>query len=86
MVILTCTSQHHPAATPVDGVLGGDDPNVDSSLLPKSVVSDEILHLVQSLAEFSDELIDIVQEPDGDILVDPARPHVRCVHPGKLKS
>ena len=82
----TCTSQHNTTAAIVDGVLGGDDTNVDSPLFPKSVVSYEILHLVQSLAEFSDELIDIVQEPDGDILVDPARPHVRCVHSGKLKS
>ena len=73
--MLTCTSQHDAAAAPVDGVLGGDDSNVDGSLLPQSVIGDEILHLVQSLAEFSAELVDIVQETNGDVLVNPARPH-----------
>ena len=80
----TCTSQHNTAAAIVDGVLGGDDTNVDSSLFPKSVVSYEILHLVQSLAEFSDELVDIIQETNGNILVNSARPHIRGVHSVKF--
>ena len=83
---MTCASQHDTAAPPVDGVLGGDDANVDGSLFPQSVVSDEILHLVQSLAEFSDELVDVVQQTNGNILVNSARPHVRCVHSGKFQS
>ena len=79
----TCTSQHNTAAAIIDGVLGGDDTNVDSPLFPKSVVSDEILHLVQSLAEFSDELVDIVKETNRNVLVNSARSHVGCVHSGK---
>ena len=81
----TCTSQHNTAAAIVDGILGGDDTDVDSSLFPKSVVSYEILHLVQSLAEFSDELVDVVQETNRNVLVNSARPHVRRVHSGNEK-
>ena len=84
--MLTCTSQHDAAAAPVDGVLGGDDSNVDGSLLPKSVIGDEILHLVQSLAEFSDELVDVVQQTNGNVLVNATGPHIGCVHPGTAGS
>ena len=47
----------------------------------RPVVSDHVLDLVQPLAELGDELVYVVQQPDGDVLVHAARPHVRSVHP-----
>ena len=35
--LVTGASEHDPAAAPVDGVLGGDDSNVNGSLLPQPV-------------------------------------------------
>ena len=66
--MLTCAPEHHAAAAPVDGVLGGDHPDVDGSLLPQPVVGHHVLHLVQPLAELGDELVDVIQETDRDIL------------------
>ena len=83
---LTCTPQHDSTAAPVDSVLCGDDADVNSSLLPKPVVCYQILHLVQPLTELGDELVDVVQQADGNVLVDSARPHVGGVHPGATGS
>ena len=47
----------------------------------RPVVSDHVLDFVESLAELGDELVDVIQQSDGDILVHAARPHVRSVHP-----
>ena len=54
----------HATAAPVDGVLWGDDPNVDGSLLPLPVVSRHVLNLVEILAE----LVDVVKETNRVIL------------------
>ena len=61
---LTCAPEHHAAAAPVDSVLGGDDPDVDGSLLPLPVVSRHVLNLVEILAE----LVDVVKETNRVIL------------------
>ena len=61
---LTCAPEHHTAAAPVDGVLWGDDPDVDGSLLPLPVVSRHVLNLVEILAE----LVDVVKETNRVIL------------------
>ena len=66
---LTCAPEHHAAAAPVDGVLGGDDPDVDGPLLPQPVVGDDVLHLVQPLAELGDELVNIIEATDRNILL-----------------
>ena len=44
--LVTGASEHDPAAAPVDGVLGGDDSNVNGSLLPQpvNVVMDNTTH------------------------------------------
>ena len=65
---LTCAPQHHSAAAPVDGVLGGDDPDVDGPLPPQPVVGHDVLHLVQPLTELGDELVNVIEETNRDIL------------------
>ena len=47
----------------------------------RPVVCDHVLDLVESLTELGDKLVDVIQQPDGDVLVHAARPHVRSVHP-----
>merc|ERR1719150_3148652 len=86
IVLDTGASEHDTAAAPVDSILGGDDSYVNGSLLPQPVVGDHVLHLVQPLAELGDELVDVVQQSDGDVLVHAARPHVCSVHSGSTGS
>ena len=68
VVLDASAPEHHAAAAPVDGVLGGDHPDVDSPLLPQPVVRHHVLNLVQALAELGDELVDVVQKTDRDVL------------------
>merc|ERR550534_2937446 len=86
VILDTCAPEHHTAAAPVDGVLGGDDPDVDGSLLPQPVVGHHVLHLVQPLAELGDEFVDVIQEADRDILMYTSWSHVGCVHSGSAGS
>ena len=45
-----------------------DDSNVNDSLLEQSVVSDQVLHLIQPLAELGNELVDVIKKTNWDVL------------------
>ena len=74
--------EHDPGAAVVESVFGGQDADLLRPLHPETVVGHEIFDLVQTLRELGDELVDVVQETDGDVLVDAAGPDVGGVHPG----
>ena len=45
-----------------------DDSNVNDPLLEQPVVRDQVLHLVQPLAELGNELVNVIEKTNWDVL------------------
>ena len=63
-------SEHHTGEGVVEGVGGGDDTDALSSAFPNSVVGEELFGFVNAVPELSRPLVDVVEEAEGEILVD----------------
>uniref|UniRef100_A0A8W7PRP2 Uncharacterized protein n=1 Tax=Anopheles coluzzii TaxID=1518534 RepID=A0A8W7PRP2_ANOCL len=74
------TAQHHAAEAVVQCVLGRHHADVDGTLHPDAIGRQHVLHLVQPLAELGRKLVDVVQQPERQVLRYAARPDIGGVH------
>ena len=72
-------SKHDAGEGVVESVGGGDDPNALGSAFPDSVVREQLFGFVDPVPELSRPLVDVVEEADGEILVNATRADVCCV-------
>lgn len=73
------SSKHDAGEGVVESVGGGDDANALGSAFPDSVVREQLFGFVDPVPELSRPLVDVVEEADGEILVDATRADVCCV-------
>lgn len=75
-------AEHHAGEGVVECVGGGDDADALGACEPDAVVGEELFGLVDSVAELSGPLVDVVEEADGEVLVDAAGTDVGGVETG----
>lgn len=63
-------AQHDTGEGQVQGLGGGEDADAAKTLDPDAVVRQHLLGLVESVAELRGPLVDVVEEADGDVLMD----------------
>eukprot|EP00053_Salpingoeca_punica_P008372 m.75267 g.75267 ORF g.75267 m.75267 type:complete len:437 (+) comp14572_c0_seq1:246-1556(+) len=73
-------TQHDTGEAVVEGLLGGDDANVNKALLPDAVAGQQLLHLVNALRELLGKLVDVLQETQRQVQGDAARPDIGGMH------
>lgn len=78
----TTSSKHDAGERVVESVGGGNDANALSSAFPDSVIRKQFFGFVNSIPELCRPLVDVVEEAEGEILVDATRADVGCVKTG----
>lgn len=73
-------AEHDAAEAVVERVLGGDDAHVDRAVQPDAVVGQQVLRLVQALAEAAREVVNVVEQAQREVERDAARADVGGVH------
>ena len=72
-------AQHDAREGVVEGVGGGDDADALGPAFPDSVVCEEFFGFVDPVAELGRPLVDVVEEAEGEILVNAAGADVGCM-------
>ena len=78
----TTSTQHDTAEAPVQGLLGSHYTNTNRPLLPDTVASNDLLNLVDTAAELSCPLEDIIKEAMGKVEGNTTRADVGGVEAG----
>lgn len=78
----TAASEHDTREGVVESVGGRNDADVLGSTFPDSVVGEQFFGFVDPVAELGRPLVDVVQEADGEVLVDAAGADVGGVEAG----
>ncbi len=78
----TTASKHDAGERIVESIGGGNNTNPLRSAFPDSVVGEQFFGLVNPVPELSRPLVDVIQEADGEVLVDAARANVGRVKAG----
>lgn len=66
----TGATQHDTGEGVVESILGLDNADVLCSLLPDTVVGEELLNFIDTVAKLGGPLVNVVQETDWEILAD----------------
>lgn len=75
-------AEHDAGEGVVEGIGGGDDTDALRSAFPDPVVGEEFFGFVDSVAELSGPLVDVVEEAEGKVLMDAAGADIGRVKPG----
>jgi len=75
----TATTQHDTGEAVIHSLFGGDDTDTDGPLFPDSVSSHDLLDLIHSSRELGRPLVDIFQQPVGEVKCNTTRSNVRGV-------
>jgi len=75
-------AEHDAGEGQVQSLGGGDDTDTPKTLNPDTVVREHLLRLVDTVAKLRSPLVDVVEEADGNVLVDTAGTDVRGVETG----
>jgi hypothetical protein len=78
----TGAAEHDTGEGVVEGVGGGDDADPFGAPDPDPVVGEELLSLVNAVAELGRPLVDVVEEAEGEVLRDAAGADVGGVEAG----
>ena len=78
----TAASKHDAGERVVESVGGGDDTNVLGSTLPDSIISEQFFGFIYPVPKLSRPLVDVVEEAEGEVLMDAARADVGRVKAG----
>ena len=76
------TPEHHAREAVVECVRGGDDADAFCSPDPDPVVGEEFFGFVDAVAELGRPLVDVVEETEGEVLVDAAGADIGSVEAG----
>jgi hypothetical protein len=76
------SAQHDAREGVVDGIGGGDDAHTLCTSDPNAVVSQHLLGFVDTVAELSGPLVDVVEHTERHVLANTARADVRSVETG----
>jgi len=75
-------AEHDAREGEVEGIGRGDDTNALETVDPDAVIREHLLGFVDAVAELSRPLIDVVEQADGDVLVNTAGPDIGSVQTG----
>ena len=75
-------TEHDAGVGEVEGVLGGDHTDAHGTGFPDAVIGEELFDLVNAVAELGCPLVDVIEEADGEVLVDSAGADVGGVETG----
>ena len=78
----TASSEHDAGEGVVEGFGGGDHTDVLGSAFPDSIIREQLFGFVNSIAELSCPLVDVVEEAEGKVLVYAAGADVSGVKTG----
>ncbi len=78
----TAASKHDAGERIVESIGGGNNTDPLRSTFPDSIVGEQFFGLVNPVPELSRPLVDVIQEADGEVLVDAARTNVGRVKAG----
>lgn len=78
----TAASKHDAGEGVVESIGSGDDSDVLGSTFPDSVIREQFLGFVDPVPELSRPLVDVVEEADGEVLVNATRTDVGSVKAG----
>lgn len=79
-------AEHDAREGVVEGVGGGDDADALGPAFPDAVVGEEFFGFVDAVAELGGPLVDVIEEAEGEVLVDAAGADIGCVKPGARDS
>ena len=75
-------AQHHAGEAPGEGLLAGDDADIDVALLEDAVVGDQAAHVLEPARIGLAPSLDVVDQRRGQVLVDAAGAEIVGVQPG----
>lgn len=72
-------SKHDTGKGQVQGLSGGNNTNASQSLNPDAVVGKHFFRLVDAVTKLGGPLIDVIQQTNGNVLMNTTRANVCCV-------
>lgn len=75
-------AEHDAGEGVIYGVGGRDDPDAFGAREPNAVVGEELLRLVDAVAELGRPLVDVVEKAQWEVLVNPAGTDIGCMQAG----
>lgn len=78
----TAASKHDAGERVVESVGGGDDTNALGSTFPDSIISEQFFGFIYPVPKLSRPLVNVVEEAEGEVLMDAARADVGRVKAG----